>query len=243
LFFQSSAPGRYFFSTPFKLIRYLFKMRFSVAAAAILSATASVRAATFNVLVGANNNLTFNPTSLTGVANGDIVNFQFVSKNHSVVQSTFADPCTAAGVSSGYQNVTDPSGASGFPTWSLTVENASAPLWFFCSQVLNTTTHCKMGMVFAINPTAAKSFDMFQQAAIATNASAPAPNQNPSGTIINGSAGATDAALSASAIATESSLSAAPSATSSTSNGASQLMSGSSISLLAVAALISGLAL
>jgi hypothetical protein len=234
-------------------------MRFSTAAA-VLSVAASVKAATFNVQVGANDSLVFNPTSLTGVNTGDIVNFQFVSKNHSVVQSTFAAPCTAAGVTSGYQNVSDPTGASGFPTWSLTVENATAPLWFFCSQVTNTSTHCKSGMVFAINPNAQKSFDAFQAAA--TNLSTSSPGDtNPSGSVVVGSAGATDGAVSVSGSAVTASETPAPAATSSgsgsgsssssgsgaspsaTSNGASQLISGSSISLLAVAGLVAGLTL
>jgi archaellum component FlaF (FlaF/FlaG flagellin family) len=227
-------------------------MRFSTAAVALVSAVASVKASTFNVQVGFNDSLVFNPSNLTGVANGDQVNFQFVSKNHSVVQSTFAAPCTAAGVSSGFQNVSDPSGTS-FPTWTITVDNASAPLWFFCSQVTNTSTHCQSGMVFAINPTAAKSFTAFQAAAIATNGTGP---QNPSGSIISGSAGATDPVVSVSGSASEPAVTAGTSgsasgsttgtssgASPSASNGARQLMSGSSISLLAVAGLVAGLAL
>ncbi|KIK59564.1 hypothetical protein GYMLUDRAFT_245235 [Collybiopsis luxurians FD-317 M1] len=244
-------------------------MRYSTAAAAVLSAAASVHAATYNVLVGDSNNLVFNPTTLSGVANGDIVNFQFVSKNHSVVQSTFTAPCTAAGVSSGFQNVSDPTGASGFPTWSMTVENASAPLWFFCSQTTANFTHCQRGMVFAINPTANKSFEAFQNAALTSNSTSP-PGQNPSGTIISGTPGATDGPVSVSGLGTASSESAATAtasgaaatgtgassgsgtdtgsaagstSTGSSSNGASQLMSGSSISLLAVAGLVAGLAL
>ncbi|KAJ4487714.1 hypothetical protein J3R30DRAFT_3430513 [Lentinula aciculospora] len=226
-------------------------MRFSTAAAAaILSAVAFVKATDFSVIVGFNNTLTFNPNNLTGVNNGDTVSFQFASKNHSVVQSTFAAPCTAAGVSSGYQNVSDPNGAT-FPTWTLTVENATAPLWFFCSQT-NPIVHCQSGMVFAINPTQAKSFDAFQQAAIATNATSPA-GQNPSGSIVAGTAGEADATLSVSGSALEpsatvasgssSSGTSAPASSSAAANGASQLMSGSSISILAVAGLVAGLVL
>ncbi|KAJ3880699.1 hypothetical protein F5051DRAFT_152714 [Lentinula edodes] len=220
-------------------------MRFSTAAVALFSAVASVKAANYSVIVGFNNTLVFNPNNLTGVVNGDSVSFQFVSKNHSVVQSTFAAPCTAAGVSSGFQNVSDPNGAT-FPTWTLTVENASAPLWFFCSQVLPTTTHCQSGMVFAINPTAEKSFTAFQQAAIATNATSPT-GQNPSGSIVSGTAGATDAALSVSAAPSATAAagsSAAPASSSAAAaNGASHLMSGNSISFLAVAGLVAGLVL
>jgi hypothetical protein len=236
-----------------KLFDTFVKMRYSTAAATLLYAAAYVQAATFTVSVGANNTLAFSPTSLSNVSNGDIVNFQFVSKNHSVVQSSFAAPCTGNGVSSGFQDVTDTSGASGFPTWSITVENASAPLWFYCSQTTANSTHCQAGMVFAINPTEAKSFDAYQAAAKATNATAPAPGQNPSPvTIINGAAGATDSVVSVSGIATATgsgagsstgSSSGSAASSTSTSNSASQLMSGSSISLLAVAGLVTGLIL
>jgi hypothetical protein len=241
------------------------KMRFSITAAALVSAAASVKAATFNIQVGANDSLVFNPTSVTGVAAGDVLNFQFVSKNHSVVQSSFTSPCTANGVSSGFQNVSDPTGSS-FPTWSLTVENASAPLWFFCSQTTPTGTHCDAGMVFAVNPTANKSFEAFQLAAQGTNATDPAPNENPSGTVLSGTAGATNAVVSVSGSASQAAVTAAasgssgssgsagssgssPSGTSTgsastaTTNGAAQLMSGSSISVLAVAGLVAGLIL
>lgn len=241
-------------------------MRFSVAAvAAALSAAASVHAQNqWNVVVGFNDTLSFNPTSLNNVSNGDVVNFQFVSKNHSVTQSTFADPCTAAGVSSGFQNVSDPTGSS-FPTWSITIENTTAPLWFFCAQVTANSTHCQQGMVFAINPTAQKSFTLFQQMAMATNTTQP-PGQNPSGSIVaaesavsisgvasqaaetpSPSTGAGSSGSSASSgSGTSSAGSGAPSSTSSSGssgNGAMQLMSGSSISLLAVAGLVAGLAL
>ena len=57
--------------------------------------------------------------------------------------------------------------------------NASAPLWFYCRQTgyvidleaknsaLNDPycSHCEAGMVFAINPTTAMSFNAFQAAA------------------------------------------------------------------------------
>jgi len=230
-------------------------MRFSAAVVALVSAAASVKASNFTVQVGFNDTLTFNPMNLTNVADGDQINFQFVSKNHSVVQSTFAAPCTAAGVSSGFQNVSDPTGSS-FPTWSITVENATAPLWFFCSQVTATSTHCQNGMVFAVNPNANKTFSAFQAAALATNGTGPS---NPAGSIISGTAGATDAAVSVSGSASEpaataagggssasgsaSGSSTAPASSGSATSGAKQLMSGGSISVLALAGLVAGLVL
>jgi len=234
-------------------------MRFSVAAA-VLSAAVSTQAATWNVVVGANETLTYTPSSLTGVAAGDVVSFQFVSKNHTVTQSTFADPCTAAGVSSGFQDVPNPN-ATTFPTWSITVENVTSPLWFFCQQTTNTTTHCQDGMVFAINPTAAKNFTTFQATAMGTVSSSPA-GQNPPGTVVT-SAGV-DGPVSASSVGTQTaetpsasdasssgttssnttgSTTGTSGASSPTTTNAAMKMSGSSISLLAVAGLVAGLAL
>lgn len=62
-----------------------------------------------------------------------------MAKNHTVTQSTFADPCTietlangSTGVDSGFMPVA--ANATSFPTFSFTIQNASAPLWFFCRQ-------------------------------------------------------------------------------------------------------------
>lgn len=105
--------------------------------------------------------LAFNPPSITAVE-GDTVQFQFYPKNHTVTQSTFAAPCTAmaGGGDSGFLAVA--ANATEIPVWSFTLNNASAPLWFYCAQ----GTHCSAGgMVFAVNPTAEKSFEAFQAAA------------------------------------------------------------------------------
>ncbi|KLO10557.1 hypothetical protein SCHPADRAFT_878002 [Schizopora paradoxa] len=159
-------------------------MKFSFAAIPAFIAAAS--AVTHTVLVGENQGLTYNPSSVTA-AEGDVIAFQFVAKNHSVTQSTFAAPCTKSGVDSGFFPVS--ANATVVPQWSFTLNNASAPLWFYCAQ----TGHCGQGMVFAVNPTAAKSFDAFQAAANATvsnsttssngtSSSAPSPSASASGT-------------------------------------------------------------
>ncbi|KAG6910293.1 hypothetical protein DXG01_011690 [Tephrocybe rancida] len=152
-------------------------MQFSAAVFA-LAAAAVAFAADLTVLVG-DGGLAFNPPSLTAQA-GDNVIFEFRAKNHSVTQSTFANPCTymttpAPGVDSGFQAVK--ATAAPFPQWSITIQNASAPLWFFCAQTVPANpalSHCNSGMVFAINPTAEKSFESYQAAAkVATAGAAP----------------------------------------------------------------------
>jgi len=129
-----------------------------------VSGLTSVFAETFVVTVGKDASLLYEPTSVTAKL-GDTVEFQFVSKNHTVSQSTFDKPCVAKadGIDSGYQFI--PGGTTVFPSWSFTVQNETAPIWFFCAQ----GAHCKAGMVFAINPNAEKTFEKFHAAALASD--------------------------------------------------------------------------
>lgn len=144
-------------------------MRFSVVATVFIPVLSAAAADNILVLVGANNQLAFSPSNITANV-GDTVTFQFQNKNHSVTQSTFATPCEiqttpAQGIDSGFQPV--PTGATELPEWSFVVNNASAPLWFFCAQT-NPADHCQMGMVFSVNanPDSPKSFAVYQAAAM-----------------------------------------------------------------------------
>jgi len=160
-------------------------MHFSTAAF-VLASAAVAYAADIQVLVGDGGALAFNPTSVTAQS-GDNIIFEFRAKNHSVTQSTFATPCTLqttpqTGIDSGFQPV--PSGATTFPQWSITVDDSTTPLWFFCAQT-NPADHCNAGMVFAVNPTAQKTFQAFQAAAMSASPGAPAPGGSvaPSGAV------------------------------------------------------------
>ncbi|ETW86305.1 hypothetical protein HETIRDRAFT_407946 [Heterobasidion irregulare TC 32-1] len=159
-------------------------MRFSLAAAVLPVLAASVSAqTTIQVQVGANNGLTYTPESVNATV-GDTIQFLFMSKNHTVTQSSFASPCanlSTGGIDSGFQAVA--AGAATVPSWSFTVNDTSAPLWFYCRQV----GHCAKGMVFAVNPTAAKTFTAFQAAANASGST----TTSASGSAASGSAAAT----------------------------------------------------
>jgi plastocyanin len=166
-------------------------------AALALSAFGLAQAATFDVIVGAGG-LNYEPKSVNAAV-GDTINFVFnVPKtNHTVTRSSFATPCVAATtpalVDSGYNAVVadDP---TTFRNWSITLDSTDA-LWFYCAQ----GQHCKNGMVFAINPTAEKTFDMFlanaKNAAPASNSTGPASSGAPAP---SGSASATGGSASAS---------------------------------------------
>ncbi|KAJ7685430.1 Cupredoxin, partial [Mycena polygramma] len=176
-------------------------MRFSLAVAAAILPVLSVSAADILVLVGADNKLVFSPSNITAAA-GDTIAFQFQNKNHSVTQSTFADPCAiqttpAQGIDSGFQFVA--ANATQLPQWSFTVDNASTPLWFFCAQ----TTHCEAGMVFSVNAVESgpKNFAAYQAAAMAGNAAAGAGSAIASGAAAATSAAGSDIAAATSAAA------------------------------------------
>ncbi|KAJ7709621.1 Cupredoxin [Mycena rosella] len=141
-------------------------MRFSLAVAA-LAPVLSVYADNILVQVGAGGQLAFSPQNITAKI-GDVVTFQFQGKNHSVTQSTFANPCTiqtapAQGIDSGFQFVSP--NATQLPEWTFTMDNETTPLWFFCP-----ASHCQAGMVFSINANeaSAKSFEVYQAAAKAS---------------------------------------------------------------------------
>ncbi|KAI0929065.1 hypothetical protein AcW2_004876 [Taiwanofungus camphoratus] len=200
-------------------------MRFSAIAAAIFSVGAAlVQGEVITVKVGENNTLTYNPSSVNATV-GDTLFFEFLSKNHTITQSTFAAPCSnftfpngTTGLDSGFQFVA--ANATNFPGYSFTITNASAPLWFYCRQ----TGHCENGMVFAVNPTAQKSFTAFQAAAMATNANT------------------TNSTSSASPSSSGSKSAPSPSA-STAANGAGAVRLGGAAVLLSVAGVVAGVLL
>jgi len=140
---------------------------------AIAAAPIAVTAQTVHqVVVGSSTGQTIFTPEAIFASPGDIVTFQFQQKNHSVVQSSFANPCgeVAGGFNSGYMPVA-PDVTSDFPTFNVTVPDEK-PIWVYCSQK-NPVPHCGLGMVFAVNcgPSgSANSFDNFKAAALAQGA-------------------------------------------------------------------------
>ncbi|CUS12395.1 unnamed protein product [Tuber aestivum] len=134
---------------------------------------------THTVTVGGTNILKYNPETV--IANpGDVVFFDFLERNHTVTQSTFDDPCVPnpSGVKSGFRP--NPQNIPGKEIFNFTVPDEK-PKWFYCAQ----GTHCKSGMVFAINP-GAKFPEFVAKAKGGANATATASGTGtavPTGTI------------------------------------------------------------
>jgi len=200
----------------------------------VILSIGSALAANYTVIVGNNNTLTYQPSNITGVLVGDMINFVFVAGNHSVTQSSFAEPCqnlTSGGLDSGFQKIQDNSTMA--MQYSFTMTNASVPLWFYCRQTA-PKNHCQNGMVFAVNPTAEKSYAQFLATAMASSNSTNSTSSS-SSAAPSGSASATDSnassasAGSAGAQSTDSSSSTATSSGSSASATTSQPSSAGSI--------------
>ncbi|KAL1796676.1 hypothetical protein ACET3X_005216 [Alternaria dauci] len=137
-------------------------MHFSTIFTASAMASAAF-AADHKVLVGTKaGDLVFKPDSLEA-AEGDTVTFSFWPKNHSVAQATFANPCQPMqnGFWSGFVPTTDTEAVAP-TTFTYEVKNASAPVWFYCTQ----GQHCQNGMVGVINPPASgpNTLDAFKNA-------------------------------------------------------------------------------
>ncbi|KAL8993356.1 MAG: hypothetical protein Q9169_006408 [Polycauliona sp. 2 TL-2023] len=128
--------------------------------------------------------LTFEPNNLQ-VPAGDMVQFHFYPKNHSVVQSTFDQPCepinnnnaSVTGFFSGFMPVK--ADATMMPSYTIMV-NDTKPIWYYCSQ----GKHCQQKMVGVINPPAAnksRTIESFGELASKATANL-SPGQSSSGT-------------------------------------------------------------
>jgi plastocyanin len=95
----------------------------------------------------ANNGLHFEPENVVAEI-GDLIEFHYLPKNHTMTQSSFDKPCEplAGGIFSGF-NFATPVGESK-NVFTFTVQNKE-PFWYYCSQTAGN--HCQMGMSGVIN--------------------------------------------------------------------------------------------
>ncbi|KAG9236376.1 Cupredoxin [Amylocarpus encephaloides] len=127
---------------------------------------------------GLDGSLTFSPDNVKANI-GDMVQFQFAPKNHSVVTSTFDAPCAPAGsIFSGYMPVSP--NASTTATYTIPVKDTK-PMWIYCSQ----GKHCQSGMAMVINQAASGNKTLAAYKELAGKATSNTAPSSPSG----GSAG------------------------------------------------------
>ncbi|KAF4775001.1 extracellular serine-rich protein [Colletotrichum scovillei] len=125
-------------------------------AASSSSTTGTMTASRTKRLVGATHTvtaglkgLTFDPDNLVAEV-GDIIEWHFFPKNHSVAKSDTYDPCAPTSDGSfffsGFDFVTPEGPADN--VFQITIKDKQ-PIWYYCAQ--NAGQHCKNGMVGVIN--------------------------------------------------------------------------------------------
>jgi plastocyanin len=110
---------------------------------------------------------------------GELVQFHFYPKNHSIAQSSFADPCMpisesesgngTTGFFSGFMPVEADSAL--MPTFTIPITDEK-PIWYYCA----TGPHCQSGMVGVINPpknNAERTIEKYREAAAGTTTEVP----------------------------------------------------------------------
>lgn len=115
------------------------------------SRTVPLTGVTHSVVAGLGGALVFDPDNVVAEV-GDVVEWHFLPKNHSVAQSSFAAPCApdadvpaSSSFFSGFQPTASGQAADVF---QIVVEDAS-PIWYYCAQTVGS--HCQMGMAGVIN--------------------------------------------------------------------------------------------
>jgi plastocyanin len=129
--------------------------------------------------------LRFDPDNMVAEI-GDVIEFRFSARNHSVIQSSFEQPCAPMADGSGFRS------GSNFATteneqpdaFQVVVQD-KAPIWFYCGQPVGN--HCQSGMVGVINQNTESSNTLAQYRTLAaTSPHNVAPEAISGGQIIPG---------------------------------------------------------
>jgi plastocyanin len=148
-------------------------------------------AANHQVIVGANNGLTFTPNTVTAAV-GDTVQYMFatqvcarsvplevaftnIQQNHTVTSGNPNVGCTPSNVfNSGFVPAPGTAGTTSnggaLPSFTVAIQNTN-PVTVYCAQAI----HCQSGMVMVINPTTSGATSLQQYQALSAKAKANTP--------------------------------------------------------------------
>ena len=98
---------------------------------------------------------------------GDVVEYNFLAKSHSLTQSDFKTPCTYNGGFDTGLNQANPNNITRLHVVPFTVSTTSPQCFYFKQQ--GPPNHCGKGMVFGLNPGSQAKMDQFVANAIAQN--------------------------------------------------------------------------
>jgi len=200
----------------------------AASSSAVSASSGSAKTQTISAAVASFTDLTFTPNFVVA-APGSVVEFHFGANNHSIAESSFAEPCSPLNSSSifaGFNFVTT-AGVEAPSVFQIQI-NDTTPIWFYCPQV-SPIPHCPAGMAGVINPPKGKTAAQFVTAAMALNTTV-IPSTIQGGVIVKSNA----AASSSSGSSPSTSTTASPS-TSPTKSGASQLVGMGFMGLVGIA--------
>jgi len=135
------------------------------------TSTVTLTGVTHSVVAGLAGQLIFDPQNVVAEI-GDMVEWHFLPKNHSVAQSSFDNPCVPdweveTPFFSGFMPVTEGQGDDVFQV----VVTDSNPIWYYCAQT--DGNHCQKGMAGVINQNfnSPNTLDAYKSAAALTGTS------------------------------------------------------------------------
>lgn len=109
-----------------------------------VSKTVSLTGVTHSVVAGLGG-LRFDPDNVVAEV-GDIVEWHFLPKNHSVAQSSFSRPCVPQNAESFFSGFVPTNEGQAKDVFQIVVKD-KAPIWYYCAQ----GNHCESGMVGVVN--------------------------------------------------------------------------------------------
>ncbi|KAK2590543.1 hypothetical protein QQS21_011776 [Conoideocrella luteorostrata] len=126
----------------------------------LVAATFAVLACADTIKITAQSDNTFSPSSATA-KQGDILEFHFQSKNHSVVAGDYKYPCSPVPIGSGFfSGFLDAESGEASKVFRVTVSNGD-PLVFYSSQ----EAECPKGMVGIVNANDKQTLDDYKKRA------------------------------------------------------------------------------
>ena len=113
------------------------------------SKTVTLTGVTHSVVAGRGGALIFDPDNVVAEI-GDIVEWHFLPKNHSVAQSSFEQPCVPdAALAQPFFSGFQPAASGQAPDVFQVVVEDENPIWYYCAQT--SGNHCQNGMAGVIN--------------------------------------------------------------------------------------------
>lgn len=125
-------------------------------------------------VVAGRGGLKFDPDNIVAEI-GEVVEFHFTPRNHSVVESSFGNPCQPKDATSFFSGFFPVAEGQSPEVFQIVVKDKN-PIWFYCAQ--NTGNHCQAGMTGVVNQRFDSQFTLARHRELAAAVKVPSGVQN-----------------------------------------------------------------